>query len=251
MRRLEIPGRPKPYVMAHRGNSTACPENTLVAFQRAFDEGADILETDLHVTADGVFVCIHDATLDRTTLSTGSVEAMMLEELKQASACYGRSEFEAERIPTLKETMAEVPAGRILALELKSDNFLKPDVARRLVEEINAAGMLERTVVLSFHLDRVEAIKAVEPGIPTGFITMKRVIPKDGAELQGPVWPILFLNPFYVMMAHANGQLVCPLDPFPNSRLWYYKLIGCDAVMTNDPAGTIEKLNRRGTETQR
>lgn len=244
MRRLEIPNRPKPYVMAHRGNSTACPENTLAAFQRAFDEGADILETDLHVTADGVFVCIHDPTLDRTTLSAGSVEEMTLDQLKQASACYGRREFEAERVPTLRETMAAIPDGKILALELKTDNFLKPDVAKRLVEEIKAAGMLERTVVLSFHLDRVDAVKAVEPNIPSGFITMKRIIPKDGAELQGPVWPILFLNPFYVMMAHAKGQVVCPLDPFPNSRLWYYKLIGCDAVMANDPAGTIRALGR-------
>ena len=64
---LDIAGKPKPYVMAHRGNRVACPENTLAAFQRALDEGADILETDLHVTADDVFVCIHDATLDRTT----------------------------------------------------------------------------------------------------------------------------------------------------------------------------------------
>lgn len=242
--RLEIPGRIKPYVMAHRGNSAKCPENTFAAFRRAFDEGADILETDLHVTTDGVFVCIHDPTLDRTTLSGGLVEEMTLYELKQVSACYGQDEFADERIPTLAETFAVMPPGTILALELKSDQFLNPAVARRLVEEITAAGMLERTVVLSFKLARVHAVKAADPRIPTGFITLKRVIPKPGAELQGPLWPILLINPFYVAMAHARGQVVCPLDPAPDSRLWYYKLLRCDAVMTNDPGSTIRALGR-------
>ena len=62
MRELTLPGRTKPYVMAHRGNRVLCPENTLASFSKAFEEGADILETDLHLSADGVFMCIHDAT---------------------------------------------------------------------------------------------------------------------------------------------------------------------------------------------
>ena len=64
--------------MAHRGNRVACPENTLAAFRRALDDGADIIETDLHVTADGEFVCIHDATVDRTTDGRGPVAGMTL-----------------------------------------------------------------------------------------------------------------------------------------------------------------------------
>ena len=73
MKPLTLPGRRKPYVMAHRGNRVACPENTLAAFRRALADGADILETDLHVAADGQFVCIHDGTLDRTTNGRGLV----------------------------------------------------------------------------------------------------------------------------------------------------------------------------------
>ncbi|MHB8933580.1 MAG: glycerophosphodiester phosphodiesterase, partial [Bellilinea sp.] len=106
---LELPGRNKPYVMAHRGNRVHCPENTLASFQRAIDEGADIIETDLHLSADDNFVCIHDATLDRTTNGTGPVADKTLEELKQLSASYGRPEFEAERIPTLDELILLLP----------------------------------------------------------------------------------------------------------------------------------------------
>ncbi len=72
-RSLHIPGKTKPYIMAHRGNRTACPENTLAAFRRAITDGADILETDLHLSADQVFVCIHDPTVDRTTDGSGAV----------------------------------------------------------------------------------------------------------------------------------------------------------------------------------
>ena len=243
--KLELPGKTKPYVMAHRGNSISCPENTLAAFYRAFDEGADLLETDVHVTADGVFVCIHDPTLDRTTLSTGRVEDMTLDQVKEASACYGRAEFADERVPTLAETLKIITSNCALALELKTDKFLDPKMARKLVLELEEAGMRERTVVLSFHLDRVQSVKAIAPDIPTGFITLNRLIPKPDAELLGPFWPILLINPFYIAMAHAKHQIVCPLDPYPDSRLRLYLALGCDAVLTNDPGSTRRALNRR------
>lgn len=242
--RLEIPGKQKPYVMAHRGNSARRPENTLAAFRRALDEGADLIETDLHVTADGAFVCIHDATVDRTTDGSGAVAGMTLAEIKRLSASYGFEGFEGERVPALAEVIAILPQDVILALELKADAFLDPEVGRRLVAEVEAASMLERVVLLSFKLERVQAVQRVEPRIPAGFITMKRLIPKPGADLLGPFWPILFANPLYVRTARRRGQPVCPLDPWPDSRLWYYRWLGVDAVLTNDPGATVRALGR-------
>lgn len=241
---LIIPGKPKPYVMSHRGNSVACPENTLAAFRRAFVDGADLLETDLHLSADGVFVCIHDATVDRTTDGHGAVAGQTLAELKRLSASYGRPEFAAERIPTLEETIALLPPGAVLALELKTDRFLEPEVARRLAGQLDAAGLATRAVLLSFNLPRVLAVKAVAPHLPAGFITIKRPIPKPGVQLLGPFWPLLLANPLYVAWAHARGQLVCPLDTAPVPRLGYYRLLGCDAVMANDPGPVARALGR-------
>ena len=74
MKPLILPGKEKPYLMAHRGNRILCPENTLASFRQALQDGADLLETDLHLTADNVFVCIHDETLDRTTDAAGPVK---------------------------------------------------------------------------------------------------------------------------------------------------------------------------------
>ncbi len=244
MRELNLPGRTKPYVMAHRGNRVLCPENTLASFSKAFAEGADILETDLHLSADGVFMCIHDATVDRTTDGSGPVSEKTLSELKLLSAFYGFNGFEAERIPTLAETAAILPPGVALALELKTDRFLEPEVCNRLIEELRTAGILERSLLLSFSLPRLQAVKAVEPTIPMGWITMAQLCPNPLPEVLGPFWPGVFLNPFFVWRAHRRGQVVCPLDPTPDGRLWYYKLLKCDAVVTDNPGATLEALKR-------
>jgi len=243
---LVLSGKPRPYIMAHRGNNVACPENTLAAFRRALADGADILETDLHLTRDGVFVCIHDETVDRTTNGRGAVAEMTLAEIKQLSASYGRPEFAAERVPTLSEVAALVPTDVMLALELKTDRFLEPEVCRRLVAELDATGMRNRAAALSFTFSRAQAVRAVAPDILIGPITMTNPFPFAEAQLFGPFWPLLLLNPFYTLIAHLRRALVCPLDPTPDSRLWLYRLLGCDAVLTDDPAATIKALGRGG-----
>jgi len=241
---LSLPGRTKPYVMAHRGNRVLCPENTLSSFSKAFEEGADILETDLHLSADGVFMCIHDATVDRTTNGNGPVNTKTLADLKQLSAAYGFKNFESERIPTLAETAGILPPGVALALELKTDRFLEAQVCLRLIDELRAAGILERSLVLSFSLPRLQAVKAVAPAIPMGWITMAKLTPSPLPEVLGLFWPGVFLNPFFVSRAHQRGQLVCPLDPTPDGRLWAYKLLKCDALVTDNPGATLEALKR-------
>lgn len=245
-RALELPGRQKPYLMAHRGNRVLCPENTLAAFHKALDEGADILETDLHLSADGVLVCIHDAAVDRTTDGTGAVSEKTLTELKNLSASYGRPEFASERIPTLDEMTGLLPSDVALALELKTDRFLEPAVARQLVNQLKQAGVFDRTVVISFHLDYVKAVQREAPDLPIGKISMGNPYPIRGVQLNGSFWPALLLNPFYALMARRNGQVTCPLDPTPDSRLDWYRWMGFDAVLSDDPGKTLAKMRKMG-----
>jgi len=239
-------GKPKPYVMAHRGNRVACPENTLAAFRRALADGADILETDLHLTADDAFVCIHDATVDRTTDGSGAVADITLVELKTLSASYGRPGFEDERIPTLAELAAILPTDVALALELKTDRFLEEDVCHRLVAELDRAGIRNRAFTLSFSLAQVRAVHKVAPDVPMGWITLSGWWPLRGVQMLGPAWPLILRNPLYVGLAHLRGQFVCALDPTPEPRLWLYRLLRCDAVLTDDPAATCRALKRHG-----
>ena len=196
---LSLEGKTKPYVMAHRGNRVACPENTLAAFRKALTDGADILETDLHLSADGTFVCIHDDTVDRTTDGSGSVASMTLSELKALSASYGRDGYQEERIPTLDELAAIIPENVALALELKSDAFLKTDTCRHLTTALDRTGVRNRTLLLSFGLPRLRATRTIAPDIPIGWITLSRPWPCREVELLGPFWPWLMVNPLYVL----------------------------------------------------
>lgn len=149
--RLTLPGKSRPYLMAHRGNRVLCPENTLAAFRQALVDGADILETDLHLTADNEFVCIHDATVDRTTNGSGAVAQITLAEIKKLSAAYHFTGFEDEGIPSLTELAAILPGDVALALELKTSRFLEPDVCLKLVTELNQAGVRARTIPFTWN----------------------------------------------------------------------------------------------------
>jgi glycerophosphoryl diester phosphodiesterase len=243
-----LPGKAKPYVIAHRGNLVACPENTIAAFNKAIADGADILETDLHLTSDNEFVCIHDAAVDRTTNGSGEVAQLTLAQLKKLSASCGRAEFKDERIPRLQEVIELLPSDTALLLELKSDRFLEEQVGRRLVKILDNTGIRHRTIVGSFSFARIQMMQAVASDLLTGWLSMSNPFPKPGAQVLGPFWPLLLLNPFYVRQAHARGQAVCPLDPKPDSRLWFYKCLNCDAVLTNNPEKTrrvLEKLSRQ------
>jgi glycerophosphoryl diester phosphodiesterase len=245
MKNLSIPGKEKPYLMAHRGNRAACPENTLASFRQALQDGADLLETDLHLSADNVFVCIHDDTLDRTTDGHGPVKDRTLAELKKFSASYGRAGFESERIPTLAELAAILPPDVGLALELKIDDFLQPEVAEKLSAELQELGIHNRAVAISFSLERLQAVQAVDPDIPIGWISMSALRPIQGVQLLGPFWPLLLLNPGFVRRAQTRGQVVCPLDAHAEKRMAWYHRLGCDAVMSDDPAALARALGRK------
>ena len=239
---LSIPGRQKPYVMAHRGNRQLCPENTLAAFRQAIVDGADIIETDLHLSADGVFMCIHDETLDRTTNGYGNVAEKSLEELKTFSASYGKPDFINETIPTLQETGRLLPHDMALALELKTDRFLEEKICRQLIQELSDLGIRNQTFVISFSKKRVQMVQKYAPDIPSGLITLSGIRPDRDLQILGPFWPILLINPFYISKTRKNGQIVCPLDPKPDSRLWLYNLMKVDAVITDNPQSTCKKI---------
>jgi glycerophosphoryl diester phosphodiesterase len=230
--------------MAHRGNRLLFPENTLSAFQQAVTDGADIIETDLQLTADGFFLCIHDATLDRTTDGTGIVSELTFEQIRSYNAAATRPDLASEPIPTIGDMATVIPETVMIALELKSDAFLIPDTCRRLSHELRRETLHERTVILSFSTQRLDAMRAVDPDLPLGWITGNRPWPHARMEMFGPSWPLLLLNPLLTLIAHLMGQLVCPLDPTPDQRLRLYRLLGCDAVLSDDPGKTALALGR-------
>ena len=108
-------------IFAHRGASDAAPENTLPAFARAVEQGADGIELDVHLSRDGELVVIHDETLDRTTDGAGWVKDRTLAELRALRADNGLPGFAEARIPTLREVLDLLrPTDLLLNIELKT-----------------------------------------------------------------------------------------------------------------------------------
>ncbi|MYC77909.1 hypothetical protein F4X10_19280 [Candidatus Poribacteria bacterium] len=152
--------------IAHRGASGIAPENTLAAFEKALDIGVDAVELDLHGTADGEVVVIHDASLDRTTNHYGRVNQTTLETIKRADAGgWFAPEFVGESVPTLVEALECITKKTIAVLEIKD-----PLIAEAVVARIHGTQTQDLTVIISFHTPVLETVRALEPRIPTGWI---------------------------------------------------------------------------------
>lgn len=146
--------RPRPRVYAHRGGCALGPENTIAAFDIGLASGADGLELDVHLSADGVPVVIHDPTLDRTTGATGPVAARTADELARVDAgCrfkdgQGRPSFRGRGIgvPTLAEVLGRYPEVPLI-IEIKVDT---EDCGARVARAVSAAGASDRVCLAGF-----------------------------------------------------------------------------------------------------
>jgi glycerophosphoryl diester phosphodiesterase len=150
---------PRPWIIAHRGASEEEPENTLRAFRRAIELGADMVELDLHQSRDGHLVVIHDGRVDATTDGHGEVAALTLAELRRLDAGRG------ERIPTFEEVLELAPDGCGLYVELKGAGTAGP-----AVEAIRRHGLAAAVIVGSFQRALVAEAQARAAEIPTSLL---------------------------------------------------------------------------------
>lgn len=234
--------RAYPLLIAHRGANRVAPENSLAAFAIAQSQGADVLETDLHVTSDGEIVLFHDHTLDRMSDGHGPLFAQRLSELKQRRLRGPDGVLTDERIPTLIELLIATQGEMPLLLELKDWRFVDRVHAERLVRVLADYGVLAKCAIISFNQALVRAIRQVYREIPVGTITLLNPLPRGEGQLLGPFWPLLWLNPAYVAWAHKMGRIVAPLDTTPEPRINYYLRMGVDAVMADDPASVLAAM---------
>lgn len=111
----------KPILLAHRGYSAKYPENTLLAFNKAFEKKADGMECDLQKSKDNKFVIIHDDKVDRTTDKKGMVNQLTLKELKKCTI------DRTEKILELTELLSSIPDGKFVNIEIKKETILEDD----------------------------------------------------------------------------------------------------------------------------
>lgn len=155
--------------IAHRGASGYAPENTRAAFDLAIAVGADAIETDVRVTADGQPILFHDNTLDRVSDGHGPIDDHTLADLRQLDfGAWLRPEFAGQRLLTLDEALDEYAARIPFVWEIKD-----PRATRPLAERLVARRLLEQAEVTSFWWYPLLEARALcpDPALRLGFLT--------------------------------------------------------------------------------
>lgn len=159
-----------PVIIAHRGNSAHAPENTLASFESAVQAGADWVELDVHLTADGEAIVIHDETVDRTTSGKGAVRDRTTAQLQALDAgSWFDPKFAGERLPTLDQVLARMKGRAPVLIELKHVQDAER-LLRRCLELVREHGMGKRVRFHTFYPANLAALKKLAGSIPYDFL---------------------------------------------------------------------------------
>jgi glycerophosphoryl diester phosphodiesterase len=259
---LPTPSRAGVLVIAHRGGMGLWPPNTLYAFDHALDLGADVLEMDVHSTADGRLAVRHNPTVDETTDGSGLIQEFTLQELKKLDAGYtwtadgGKSypyRGQGIQIPTFEEVLTAFP-GAYLNIDIKPEDPAVIEPFCRLLEKY---GRLDQVTVGSFHNRQIRAFRARCPQVPTAASVAESQIfyilnlfrlaavyrPKAQAFQAMEYYRRLHVvNKGFIKTAHKTGLQVHVWTV--NSRKDMQRLIdwGVDGLISDYPDRLIELL---------
>ena len=239
---LRGPRSANPQLIAHRGGRATTPENTLVSFSNAIAIGADYLEFDVQMTADGRLVVIHDETVGRTTNGTGPVREMTLEQIRAIDAGNG------ERVPTFEEVIQLAKDHGVDILPEAKSPDLYPGMPEQMVRLAEEMEYLDHTVFQSFVPAALDEIRAANDEAATCplFGLWKFDLSEPPAEYVCPMAEMVVLNPWMVRSAHARGQ---------QAYIWFGVIehplmmrlmlaFGADGVIVDDPAGLAKVMGR-------
>ena len=257
-------------VVAHRGASEEEPEHSLAAYLLAVQQGADAIECDVRLTADGTLVCVHDRRIDRTSTGRGAVSGKTLEELTAYD--YSRTDevwrdyedpppdetrTSVLTLQTLLATMLEASSSVRFAIETKHPTRYGRYVEDSLVEMLRGFGLTRpygdgapRARVMSFSRTAVRRVSELVPLTPTVYLMDD--VPRryrdgslpEGVQIAGPSVEVLREHPEYVGRVHERGGLVHVWTVDERADVELCVALGVDAVITNRPGRVLEMLGR-------
>jgi glycerophosphoryl diester phosphodiesterase len=234
--------RPGPQVIAHRGASHYAPENTLAAFRLAAELGADAVELDAKLSADGVVVVHHDLTLARTTNGFGRLSRRSLSELKALDAgAKFAPRFAGEPIPTLAEVFEAVGQRLLINVELTNYENVVDRLVKTVVGLVRAHELESRVLFSSFNPFALRAARRLSPDIPRGLLVgrsqkgwMRAVMRRVTAfEAYHPQDSMTDRNT--IADEHAHGRRVNVWTVDAAERMHELLLFGCDGLITDVP----------------
>ena len=228
-----------PKVIAHRGASAHAPENTMAAFQLAYDQGADGIELDVMLTKEGHVVVIHEDTVDRTTNGTGKVRDMTLDQLQALDAGQG------EKIPTLMEVLKEFGGQFIINIELKNYSSMLDALPLEVIKLVESLNLVESVLLSSFNPFNLSRIRRRLPRIKLGLITQ----PKMAKRWLWRFFPYDALHPHFsdvdrelVTSLHAEDRKINVWTPDETAEIRRLAALSVDGIITNYPQRAQEVL---------
>ncbi|WP_154792579.1 glycerophosphodiester phosphodiesterase [Occultella kanbiaonis] len=222
---------PIPQIVGHRGASALAPENTLTSFARGVADGADQIELDVHLTADGHVVVHHDPTVDRTAVgsgrTTGAIAELTWAQLQEVELAGG------ERIPTIQAALDAIDVP--VLIEIKALEAAGP-VARLVA----SGGYAEKSIFISFKPEALAEVLRVDPGYRTGLIASETTDVQRAAlaELGCGNYSLRYsgLTPDEVAHWQAQGLTVTGWPTLADADVAAGLAAGVDFMTADDPA---------------
>lgn len=237
-------------IWGHRGASGAAPENTLAAFALARDQGAQGIELDVQLSADGALVIIHDETLDRTTTGHGAVAGATLAEIQALDASLSIGGYAGARVPTLAEVFDLLaPTDMIINVELKNSIVLYPGMEEAVLALVAEHGLADRVLLSTFNHYSLRRLQELGSPCKLGMLFGDLLYePWDYAALLGVQAihpPFQYLRiPDFVARSHERGLAVHPWTVNAEADILAVAAAGVDALITNYPARARQLLGQ-------
>ncbi len=236
-------------IFAHRGFSSQYPENTMIAFRKALEAGADGIEMDARLTFDGQLVIMHDPTVDRTTNGKGKVRDLTLAEILSLDAGSRRGMvFENERVPMLEQVFAELGKKLLLNIELcnyeEGDDRTLADAAVDLIEKYD---LVDSVIISSFRFNNLVYVKDKNPGISCGLLALRGIKGFFARNLLNHSVSVDALHPYYtdataglIRKEQQCGRKVRAWTVNDLKEIRHLDELGVDAIFTDDPLAAKE-----------
>lgn len=240
-------------VIAHRGFSGVAPENTLAAFRKAIEIGADMFELDVLLSKDGRVVVIHDDTLDRTTSGVGRVAELTLAELQALDAgSWFSEEFAGERIPTLEETLALAKGHVLVNIEIKTEAVTDRalgGIVDKTLDLVRRAAMMDQIVISSFDPRALAQARELSPDVKTASLynarLQEQLSPREVMDAVGSMGFNLSRKQVDADVVAACHRLERPVAVYTVNETGEMERLldlGVDAIFTDFPDRLIEVL---------
>ncbi len=244
---------PPPIIFAHRGAAAYAPENTLASFELAASLGADAVELDAKLSADGKIIVFHDRTLERTTNGKGRLSQKTLSELRALDAGSSFSDkFRGEKIPLLEEVFEAV--GKKMYINIELTNYMTPrdPLVERVCDLVKAHALEKRILFSSFLGSNLRKAAGLLPDVPRGLLAASGWTGAWARSFGFTFGEYAALHPFVtdvdaqqVRRVHRLKRRIHVWTVNTAEQIARLKEWNVDGIITKDPRLAVQTLGRR------